>query len=198
MKILCKAWEEHQQMMHHLQPLFPVIEHMAEQIRLALTRGHTLFLMGNGGSAADAQHLAAEFVGRFHAERRALPAIALTTDTSLLTAVSNDYDFSMIFARQLQAFCKPGDVVIGISTSGNSANVLKGIDTANAQGAYTIGFTGESGGALAIRSNACLRVPSNTVARIQEAHIFIGHVLCQLVEEALLSDNVHEEVGITQ
>ncbi|HWQ61564.1 MAG TPA: D-sedoheptulose 7-phosphate isomerase [Negativicutes bacterium] len=149
----------------------------------AVKNGHCVFFMGNGGSAADSQHLAAEFVGRFLKERRGLPAIALTTDTSILTAVGNDYGFDTVFARQVEALCKPGDVVVGLSTSGNSPNVLKALETAKTIGAIAVGLTGRSGGRMAEICDLCVRVPADVTARIQEAHILIGHIACQLIDE---------------
>src|SRR5262249_9567547 len=143
---------------------------------------------GNGGSAADAQHLAAEFVGRYKADRQGLPAIALTTDSSILTSVSNDYGYAHVFARQLEVFCQKGDVVIAISTSGGSPNIINGIETAKKRGAFTIGLTGARGRAFAEQVHLGFVVPSENVARIQEAHIFIGHNICELVEEKLLED----------
>ena len=151
----------------------------------ALADGRTIFFFGNGGSAADSQHLAAEMVGRFTLERRALPAIALTTDTSILTSIGNDYGFDRIFIRQLQGLGRPGDVAVGLSTSGNSPNVLLAMDAAREQGLVTVALTGQSGGKLAERVHFCLRVPSNDTARIQESHITIGHLICQGVDEAL-------------
>jgi len=146
-----------------------------------------LILFGNGGSAADAQHLAAEMVGRFKMERAALPAIALNTNTSIITALGNDYDFDIIFARQVEAITREGDVAIGISTSGNSPDVLKGIEKAKSLGAKTIGLTGRDGGKLAQVVNLALVVPSADTPRIQEAHITIAHIICDLIEQALFS-----------
>jgi D-sedoheptulose 7-phosphate isomerase len=149
----------------------------------SLRQGNKLLLFGNGGSAADAQHLAAEFVGRFVLERRALPAIALTTDTSILTAVGNDYGFDQVFARQIEALGRPGDVAIGISTSGNSPNVLAAINVAAARGLKTVGLAGKDGGALAKAVDVAIVIPSSNTARIQECHITIGHLFCELVEK---------------
>lgn len=148
----------------------------------AMCNGKTLYLFGNGGSAGDAQHIAAELVGRFTKERRALPAVALTTNTSALTALGNDYEYAIVFSRQLEAFGKPGDIVIGISTSGNSPNVLHGLETAKTLGMVTIGLTGESGGKTKAIADHCICVPSRDTARIQESHILIGHILCEIVE----------------
>ena len=151
----------------------------------SLRAGGKVLLFGNGGSAADAQHIAGELVGRFLLERRGLPAIALTTDTSVLTCVANDYDFGQVFARQVEALAEPGDVVIAISTSGNAPNVLMGVEAARQAGAVVVGMTGANGGKLAGGCDLCLRVPSETTARVQETHIAVGHVLCELVEAAL-------------
>jgi D-sedoheptulose 7-phosphate isomerase len=154
-------------------------------IARCLRGGGKLLLFGNGGSAADAQHLAAEFVGRFRIERQALPAIALTTDSSILTAVGNDYGFDQIFARQVQALGRPGDVAIGISTSGNSPNVTSAITQAAKQELKTIGLVGKDGGSLAKCVDISVTVASTNVAMIQECHITIGHILCELVENEL-------------
>ncbi|HEU5394402.1 MAG TPA: D-sedoheptulose 7-phosphate isomerase, partial [Candidatus Methylomirabilis sp.] len=149
-----------------------------------LRRGGSLLFFGNGGSAADAQHLAAEFVGRFRLERAPLAALALTTDTSALTAIANDWDFGEIFARQVEALGKPGDLAIALSTSGTSRNVLRGVEAARARGLKTIGLTGGDGGRLAALVDLALVVPSRSTARIQEVHITIGHALCEVVDRA--------------
>src|SRR5437762_744239 len=154
-------------------------------IIMCLRSGGKLLFFGNGGSAADAQHLAAEFVGRFQIERQALPAIALTTDSSILTAVGNDYGSDQIFARQVQALGRPGDVAIGISTSGNSRNVTGAIKQASKRDLKTIGLTGKDGGSLAKCVDISITVASTNVARVQECHITIGHILCELVENDL-------------
>ena len=155
-------------------------------IRMAdcLLQGHKILWCGNGGSAADAQHLAAELVGRFRHERRALPSIALTADTSVLTAIANDCGFSEVFDRQLEALCAPGDVVVGISTSGKSRNVCAALERARELGAFTVAMTGQSGGRLAGLADVCLRIASSDTARIQEGHILLGHILCEWVELA--------------
>ncbi len=152
-----------------------------------LRGGGKILLMGNGGSAADAQHIAAELVGRFEKERRGLAAIALTTDTSILTAVANDFHFEQIFARQLEALARPGDLVIGLSTSGNSANVLEAFRVARSLGVKTIAMAGKDGGELARRADLALVVPSQHTARIQEVHITLGHILCAAVDDLLTS-----------
>ncbi len=161
------------------------IVEVAQIISTALRDGNKLLLFGNGGSAADAQHIAAEIVGRFKKERRALPAIALTTDTSILTAVGNDYGFEHIFERQIEALCMPGDIAIGITTSGNSENVIRGIKKAHDLGATTIAFTGRNGGRIAEVAHYSFIVPSYETPRIQECHITLGHVLCELIDELL-------------
>jgi len=160
-----------------------LIARIAREIRSAIDNGSKVLLFGNGGSAADAQHIAAEFVGRLQRDRRPLPALALTTDTSILTAVANDYGFDRIFARQVQALGKKGDIAVAISTSGNSPNVLLGAEAAEEIGMVTVGLTGRDGGALGARVRFHLNVPHASSARIQEVHIMIGHILCALAEE---------------
>ena len=154
----------------------------AEEIVKTLKNKGKILLFGNGGSAADSQHIAAEFIGRFQKERRALSAIALTTDTSVLTALGNDYGFDIIFARQIEGLGQQGDIAFGISTSGNSKNVWEGIQQAKKMGLKTISLTGCGGGALAKLSDVSIIVPSSTTARIQESHICIAHAICELVE----------------
>ena len=151
----------------------------------ALKRGNKILLFGNGGSAADAQHIAAEIVGRYGKERKGLPAVALTTDTSILTAVGNDYGFERIFERQIEALCRKGDVVIGITTSGNSENVVRALRLARNLGAVTVAFTGGSGGRVVEVAQYSFVVPSSETPRIQECHITLGHVLCEVIEEML-------------
>lgn len=164
-----------------------VIERAADAVVECYRKGGRLFFMGNGGSAADAQHLATELVSRFYLERRALSAEALTVNSSILTGISNDYDFEKVFSRQLEASAKPGDVAFGISTSGNSRNIAVAMEAARGIGAVTVGFTGENGGLLAERSDICLRVPSSDTPRIQEAHILAGHIICEIVERRLFA-----------
>ncbi|MDG6908086.1 MAG: D-sedoheptulose 7-phosphate isomerase [Nitrososphaerota archaeon] len=147
-----------------------------------------IVLFGNGGSAADAQHIAAEFTGKYLIVRKALPAIALTTNTSSLTAISNDYSYEHVFERQVEALCTLKDLVIGISTSGNSPNVLLGIEAAKKIGSRTVGLTGKTGGKLAELAELAIRVPSNSTPRIQESHILIGHVVCGLVDREMVHD----------
>jgi len=155
----------------------------AEMLRACLKKGGKVLLMGNGGSAADAQHIAAELIGRYKKERRAVPALALTVDTSALTAIGNDYGFEQVFSRQIEGLAKKGDVVIAISTSGNSENVIRGIEKAGHLGAPTIGLLGKGGGRIRALVKLPLVVPSSDTARIQEAHITIGHILCELLDQ---------------
>jgi D-sedoheptulose 7-phosphate isomerase len=158
---------------------------IAESAIDCLKNGNKIIIFGNGGSAADSQHIAAELVGRFQKERRGLAAIALTTNTSILTAIGNDYSFDEVFSRQIEAIAKKGDLVIGISTSGNAKNVIAGITKAKEMGLKTVGLTGSDGGALAKTADTSLIVSSKVTARIQEAHITIGHIICELVEKQL-------------
>lgn len=151
----------------------------------ALEDGNKVLFFGNGGSAADSQHLAAEIVGRYKKERKGFPSIALTTDTSILTAVGNDYGFDTIFERQIEALCIPGDIVIGISTSGNSPNVIRGLMKAQDLGATTIAFSGKQGGKVVDIAHYSFVVPSYDTARIQECHITLGHTLCEIIDEKL-------------
>ena len=168
-----------------LDRMLPLIEKAASVAADCLKQGHKLLFCGNGGSASDSQHLAAEFVGRYEKERRALAAIALTTDTSILTAVSNDYGYERVFERQVEALGQKGDILIAISTSGNSKNVLKAVEKAKALGLYTVGLTGGNGGALKSAADLVLVIPSKKTSRIQESHILIGHILCECVDELL-------------
>jgi D-sedoheptulose 7-phosphate isomerase len=158
---------------------------LVEDCITSVNGGHKLILFGNGGSAADAQHWATELVVRYRVNRMAIPAIALTTDTSALTAIGNDFGFEDLFARQVEALCRSGDVVIGISTSGNSENVLRGLRAARAQGAVTVGFGGGDGGRMRSEVHHAIIIPSSTTARIQEMHLLLGHTLCALLEEYL-------------
>jgi D-sedoheptulose 7-phosphate isomerase len=166
------------------------LEEIAQVMLRALRRGNKVILFGNGGSAADSQHIAAEFINRFRLERRAMPAIALTTDSSVLTSIANDYSFDNVFSRQIEAIGEEGDVALGISTSGNSPNVLRAFDAARELGVTTVGFTGASGGRMEDHADLCFHVPSDSTARIQEVHITAAHALCGFVEERLVSDNV--------
>ena len=149
----------------------------------AFTNGHKVQFCGNGGSAADAQHLAAEFSGRFYKDRKALPSDALHCNSSYLTAVANDYSYDVIYARLLEGLAKPGDVLVGISTSGNSGNIVKAFEMAKTIGVVTVGFTGAEGGKMKSLSDFLINIPSTTTPRIQESHILVGHIICELVEE---------------
>jgi len=164
------------------------IERATQIIIESLLSGKKIVLFGNGGSASDAENIAAELVGRFEADRPGVPAIALTTNSSSFSAISNDYGYSTVFARQVEAFVREGDVAIGISTSGNSPNVVEGIRTAKQLGARTIGISGRDGGKLKDVAEVCIVVQSDKSSRIQEAHILIGHVICQQVEQVALRD----------
>jgi D-sedoheptulose 7-phosphate isomerase len=172
---------------NNLDPILTAADMLVD----CLTRGNKVLLFGNGGSAADAQHLAAEFVNRFQIERPPLAAIALTTDTSILTSIGNDYHFDDIFAKQVQALGRPGDIAWGISTSGNSANVIRAIEAARQTGLSTIGMTGRAG-ALAGCVDLAFAVASDITARIQESHIILGHILCDLVERKLYPDEFRD------
>jgi D-sedoheptulose 7-phosphate isomerase len=163
-----------------------VIARIVDAMRECLRSGRTIFWCGNGGSAADSQHLAAELVGRFRSERRALCSIALTTDTSVLTAVGNDYGYDEVFSRQVEGLVRRDDLLFGLSTSGNSRNVLRAIQKAKALGARTVGLLGRDGGQLRPMCDLSVVIPADDTARIQEMHIMIGHILCDLVEQDLM------------
>lgn len=179
------SFDEHASVMNALKHQGPQIEQAVACWHSAVVAGRKIMLCGNGGSAADAQHIAAELVGRFKCNRSALPALALTTDTSALTAIGNDFGFDQIFARQVEALSLPGDLLVTISTSGNSANLVLAARAARAKGCYTLAFLGGDGGRLANEVDSSIVVPSKNTARIQEMHIFIGHVLCELLERQL-------------
>lgn len=183
-QIIQQSLQAHAETVAQLDAFIPDIVRFAELVQTTLSRGGKVLFMGNGGSAADSQHLAAELVGRFQTERRGLAAIALSTDTSILTSVGNDYGFERIFSRQVEALCRPDDLLVGISTSGNSANVLRAIEEGKRIGAVTVAMTGEGGGKLAAICDLTLAVPSRVTARVQEAHILIGHILCELIDDA--------------
>ncbi len=161
------------------------IEAVASGCLAALRNGNKILFAGNGGSAADSQHLAGELISRFHYDRPGLPAAALTTDTSVLTAIGNDYGFERLFARQIEAVGAAGDIFFAISTSGRSPNILEAVRVANERGLITVGLTGRKGSELAGLCNHCLRVPSDSTPRIQEGHILMGHIICQLIEAQL-------------
>ena len=177
--------EEHQQTVAKLHEFAPFIEELAGRILASLDEGGKVLFFGNGGSAADAQHLAAEFVVRFRRNRRAFAGLALTTDTSILTAGGNDFGFDSIYARQVEALARKGDIVIGISTSGNSPNVVNGLMEAKKQGCFAVAFTAEGGGKCAEVADFTFRAPSPVTARAQESHLLVGHILCDIVEDAV-------------
>ena len=169
----------------HDNETISLIEKTATIITDIYKKGSKTLIAGNGGSAADAQHIAGEFVSRFYFDRQGLPSIALTTDTSILTAIGNDYGFERLFSRQIEANGKEGDVFIGISTSGNSANILEALKVCKEMNIYSVGLTGKSGGKMADLCDICIKVPSSSTPRIQESHIMIGHVICAIVEESI-------------
>ncbi len=177
----------HQRCFTDLAQIEAQADAIGQKLAEVITGGGKIMICGNGGSAADAQHFAAEVVGRLMTERPAAPAVALTTDTSILTAIANDYGYDAVFARQVAALAKPGDALVGISTSGNSPNVINAVDQARALHVFTIGITGNSGGDLASEADAALMVPSNSTQRIQEAHIFILHCWAMAIEKTLLT-----------
>jgi len=177
---------EHQKLISTISTLLTEsLESCGRQIARSLSSGGTLFWCGNGGSAADSQHLAAELVGRFKKDRKALRSIALTTDTSILTCVANDYSYEDIFSRQLEALAREGDVLVAISTSGNSENVLRALRVAKELEVKTIALLGKDGGQAKALADQAITIPSDSTARIQEAHILIGHILCDLIEQEL-------------
>lgn len=185
MKNIIRArMEEHIQVLNDVlsSSLLDQLAEVAMNVKNALVCGNKIIFCGNGGSAADSQHLAAEFVGRFQKERKALAAMALTVDTSILTAVGNDYGYKKVFSRQIEALACTGDVVVGISTSGNSENVIEAIELAKVKGCYTVGMTAIGGGKMAVLCDNCLAVPTKITARAQEMHILMGHILCELVD----------------
>ncbi len=178
-------WDEHLEVAKTLPALASAISSAVDLIYSSLAAGGQLLIAGNGGSAADAQHIAAELTGRFLRERQPLRALALHVNTSSLTAIGNDYGYEHVFARELAAHGRPGDVLLAISTSGNSANILRAIEAARNSEMVVIGMTGESGGKMRMACDLCLCVPSKSTARIQEMHITIGHTICELLEERL-------------
>jgi D-sedoheptulose 7-phosphate isomerase len=168
-----------------LRQLTPIVEDVASRMTEAIRRGNKVMFCGNGGSAADSQHLAAELMGRYHKDRPPLPALALTVDTSALTAIANDYAYADVFARQLRGVGKAGDVLVALSTSGNSENVLRAVAMAKELGIATVGLSGRSGGKLREGCDVCICVPADEPNHIQEMHIAIGHYLCGVVEDSL-------------
>ena len=171
------------------QELLTTVNKVVEVITSSLKNGGRIYFCGNGGSAADAQHLAAEFSGRFYTDRKALPAEALHCNTSYLTAVGNDYGFDLVYSRLIDGIANKGDVLIGLSTSGNSANIVKAFEVAKQKGVITVGFTGAAGGTMKSLSDHLINIPSKDTPRIQESHIMIGHIICQLEEENYFSGN---------
>jgi len=168
-----------------IKNLTPVIGKISEEIINAYKKKKKVVLFGNGGSAADAQHIAAEFVGKFYKDRDSLPSLAFHTNTSVLTATANDYGYDFVFERQVSSFVEEGDIAIGISTSGNSPNVIKGLIKAKEKGAKTVGFTGQKPNKIEEIVDICLKIPSSDTPRIQEGHITVGHIVCYLVEKEL-------------
>ena len=180
-------WDEHLEVAKSLAGLTSTVSEAVDLIAASLEKGGLLLVGGNGGSAADAQHITAELTGRFLRERQPLRALALHANTSSLTAIGNDYGYDRVFARELTAHARPGDVFLGISTSGNSANILRAIEAARQTKVTVIGLTGESGGQMRTACDLCICVPSKSTARIQEMHITIGHAICELLEERLFA-----------
>jgi len=180
-----QAIEDHLAIIRSLRDLQAPLQRIAGEMTRAILASKKVLWCGNGGSAADSQHLAAELMGRFQRERCAIPSIALTTDTSILTAIANDYGYERVFQRQVEALCTKGDVLVGISTSGSSKNVCAALQTARQIGAFTVAFTGQGGGQIADIADVALRIPSKDTARIQEAHILCGHMICDWVERSV-------------
>jgi D-sedoheptulose 7-phosphate isomerase len=178
-------WEEHLAVASAVRSLAPAVDRVVALMARSLGSGGVLLVCGNGGSAADAQHIAAEMTGRFFRDRKPLPALALHGNTSSLTAIGNDYGYDEVFAREVTAHGRPGDVLLAISTSGNSRNVLRAIDAAREKRMAIVGLTGESGGKMLAECDVCLCVPSSSTPRIQECHILIGHTICELLEQIL-------------
>jgi D-sedoheptulose 7-phosphate isomerase len=178
-------WDEHLNVAAALRPLAPDVDRIVTVIARSMVAGGALLVCGNGGSAADAQHIAAELSGRFFHDRKPLPALALHGNTSSLTAIANDYGYEQVFAREVGAHGRAGDVLLALSTSGNSANILRAIEAAREKGMAVIGLSGESGGKMRDLCDICLCVPSASTPRIQECHILIGHTVCELLERIL-------------
>lgn len=180
--IILASIETKQQVLQNAE-LLATVEKVIEIITIAFKKGNRVYFCGNGGSAADAQHLAAEFSGRFYTDRKALPAEALHCNTSYLTAVANDYGYDVVYSRMIDGIGEEGDILIGLSTSGNSGNIIKAFEVAREKGITTIAFTGITGGQMKAVSDYLINIPSTDTPRIQESHITIGHIICQLVEE---------------
>jgi D-sedoheptulose 7-phosphate isomerase len=185
---IAAIWNEHMDVAGGLAMLTNGVSSAVDLICASLAAGGQLFVAGNGGSAADAQHIAAELTGRFQRERQPLRAMALHGNTSALTAIGNDYGYEHVFARELLAHARPGDILLAISTSGNSANILRAMEVARKHKVGVIGLTGESGGKMQSACDLCLRIPSKSTARVQEMHITIGHAICELLEERLAKE----------
>jgi D-sedoheptulose 7-phosphate isomerase len=175
----------HEDLIEHFIPTIVTIAHLLLE---TIERGGRVFLFGNGGSAADAQHVAAELVSRFRRKRRALPAMALTTDTSILTGIGNDFGYSEVFARQIEALAGPKDLAVGISTSGEASNVLRALETARRMGARTLAFTGNAHGSIVQVAEVCFEAPSQDTARIQEAHLVVWHAVCEIVDAQISAE----------
>jgi D-sedoheptulose 7-phosphate isomerase len=182
---ITESIEKHLSAVKSIEKMEDIIQLAADSIIKAIKNGNKVLFFGNGGSAADSQHIAAELVGRYKKERRGLPAVALTTDTSVLTAIGNDYSIQRVFSRQVEALAVKGDIAVGFSTSGKSQNVLEAIQTAREYGCYTIGFLGGSGGEIKDAVDLPLVVPSFDTPRIQECHILVGHIICEIVENGI-------------
>jgi len=195
-QIFGRAIAEHLEIVASVREQEPLLLRIAQEMTRAILAHRKVLWCGNGGSAADSQHLAAELMGRFRRERSALASIALTTDTSILTAIANDYGYEKVFQRQVEALCAKGDVLIGISTSGASKNVCSALETAKKKGAFTAAFTGESGGAMSRIAEVTLRIPSKDTARIQEAHILCGHMICDWIELCVMTQQF-ESAGVS-
>jgi D-sedoheptulose 7-phosphate isomerase len=193
-----QAIDEHLAVIDLLRDQQSLLQGIGEEMTRAIVAGRKILWCGNGGSAADSQHLAAELMGRFRRERCAFPSIALTTDTSVLTAVGNDYGYERIFQRQVEALCTKGDVLVGISTSGSSKNVCAALQTARRIGAFTVAFTGQGGGEIAAIADVALRIPSKVTARVQEGHMLCGHMLCDWVEQSVCEQHPELAKGIVR
>jgi len=191
-KKIITASIETKQMVLQSDELIHTIEKVVDTIVKAFKNGNRVYFCGNGGSAADAQHLAAEFSGRFYTDRKALPAEALHCNTSYMTAVANDYSYDVVYSRIIDGIGEEGDVLVGLSTSGNSKNILNAFETARNKKITTIGFTGSTGGRMKELSDYLINIPSSDTPRIQESHILIGHIICQLVEENYFKDLLHD------
>jgi D-sedoheptulose 7-phosphate isomerase len=184
-KTIIQASIETKQQVLQNEELLKSICDVVKVVVAAFNNGNRVYFCGNGGSAADAQHLAAEFSGRFYTDRKALPAEALHCNTSYLTAVANDYGYDVVYSRMIDGIGQKGDVLVGLSTSGNSANIIKAFETAREKGMVTVAFTGLTGGQMKSLSHYLINIPSTDTPRIQESHIMIGHIVCQLVEEKI-------------